>query len=97
MCLTYEPCSIWVNPRVDRRYALDFAATSHIFQSSYESNFGEKKTLMVYEIHRHEKLMFLHIFAPFLSPYFALTDLAGLYLVSNRCSFDVQLNYNMCL
>ena len=39
------------------RIALDFVVTSHIFQSSYESNFGEKKsqkTLMVYEIHRHE-------------------------------------------
>ena len=52
-----------------------------------------KKKLVVYEIHRHEYLMILHIFAPLLSHYFALTDLAGLYLVSNRCSFDVQLNY----
>ena len=38
--------------------------------------------------------MILHIFAPLLSHYFALTDLAGLYLVSNRCSVDVQLNYH---
>ena len=35
--------------------------------------------------------MILHIFAPLLSHYFALTDLAELYLVSNRCSFDVEL------
>ena len=37
--------------------------------------------------------MILHIFAPLLSHYFALTDLAGLYLVSNQFSFDVELKF----